>query len=131
MAKCIALKPNGQRCKIDAMADSDMCWSHDPSFKEKRRRRAAKGGKAGGRGRPTSGEIAEIKDRLRKIAKDVRDPKSKVMRGDAAVAIQAYAQIMNCIRTDLKRREQEELVERLEALEGVLAERKRGAGYYA
>jgi len=87
-----------------------------------------KGGKAGGRNRPNN-EIADIKDTLRKIAKDVLDPTSEVGRGDAAVAIQAHGAIMNCIRTDLKRREQEELVERLEALEGVLAERKRGAGY--
>jgi hypothetical protein len=130
MGQCSAYKPNGERCRLRAMRDSDRCWNHDPSFKEARKRKSTMAGKAGGRGRP-GGEIAEIKDRLRTIAKDVLDPKSKVMRGDAAVAIQAYAQIMNCIRTDLKRREQEELVQRLESLEGVLAERKRGAGYYA
>jgi hypothetical protein len=130
MARCVAYKPNGEQCHKESMPDSSMCWSHDPSFKETRRRHAVAGGKAGGRSRPNN-EIAEIKDTLRKIAKDVLDPKSKVMRGDAAVAIQAYAQIMNCIRTDLKRREQEELVQRLEALEGVLSERKAGSGYYA
>jgi hypothetical protein len=130
MARCSAYKPNGQRCKIEAMPDSDMCWSHDPSFKETRRRHAVKGGRAGGRNRPNN-EIADIKDRLKKIALDVLDPTSEVGRGDAAVAIQAYGQIMNAIRTQLRVREQEELIERLEALEGVLSERKAGSGYYA
>jgi hypothetical protein len=130
MGQCSAYKPSGERCRLRAMRDSDRCWNHDPSFSAARKRNSTMAGKAGGRGRP-QGEIPEIKDKLRKIATNVLDPKSKVGRGDAAVAIQAYAQIMNCIRTQLRVREQEELVGRLEALEGVLSEREKGSGYYA
>jgi hypothetical protein len=129
VGQCSALKPNGERCRLSAIRDSDQCWNHDPSFAESRKRNSTMAGRTGGRGRRS--EIPEIKDKLSKIATDVLDPKSKVGRGDAMVAIQAYNAIMNCIRTDLKRREQEELVERLEALEGVLSERKAGSGYYA
>ena len=129
MGQCTALKPNGERCRLVAMRDRESCWSHDPSFKENRKRHATRAGKAGGRSRPS--EIAEIKDKLSKIALDVLDPTSDVGRGEAAVAIQAYSAIMNCIRTELKRREQENLIERLEALEGVLSERKAGSGCYA
>jgi hypothetical protein len=122
MGQCSAYKANGERCRLSAMRDSARCWNHDPSFSEARKRNSIMAGKAGGRGRPS--EIPEIKDKLRKIATDVLDPKSQVGRGNAAVAIQAYSAIMNCIRTDLKRREQEDLIERMEALEEALAERK-------
>lgn len=129
MGQCKALKPNGEPCKLVAMRDSDRCWSHDPSFKERRKRHATRAGKTGGRGRPS--EIPEIKDKLRQIAVDVLDPDSGVGRGEAAVAIQAYAAIMNCIRTELKRREQEDLIERLEGLEAALSSGRKGSGYSA
>jgi hypothetical protein len=130
MAQCSAFKPDGTQCRVTAMRDSTYCWNHDPSFAAQRRRNTARGGRAGGRGRKPS-EIAQIKDKLRKIAEDVLDPKAKVMRGDAAVAVQAYTAIMNCIRTELKQREQEELIERMEALEDALKARREGSGYYA
>jgi hypothetical protein len=129
---CSGIRRDGGRCQAPAMRDSAYCLNHDPSRAAQNRRNAAKAGRAGGRGRPRrSGEIGEIKDKLRKIADDLLDPKAKLPRGDAAVAIQAYAAVMNCIRTELKQREQEELVERLESLESALAARKQGYGYGA
>jgi hypothetical protein len=130
MAQCARIKADGNRCKLPARGSNGLCYFHDPAMAGRRKRQATRAGKAGGRGRP-QGEVAQIKDKLRKIAKDVLDPKSNVGRGDAAVAIQAYAQIMNCIRTELKQREQEDLVERLESLESALAARKQGYGYGA
>lgn len=127
MGKCAAFTVSGTPCRKQAMRDSKYCWTHDPSFEEERQRAAARGGKTGGRGRPS--EIAEIKGELHQLAADV--VAGEVVRGDAAVVSQIYNTILGAIRTDLKRREQEELVERLEALEGVLSERKAGSGYYA
>lgn len=128
MARCSAIKRNGERCKVEAMPDSQLCWSHDPSFQQERTRRASKAGKAGGRGRPQA-EINEIKDKLHQLAADVLA--GEVVRGDAAVVSQIYNTILAAVRTELKRREQEELVGRLEALEDGLAARKRGSGYGA
>jgi hypothetical protein len=127
---CSGIRRDGGRCQAPAMRNSAYCLNHDPSRAAQNRRNAAKAGRAGGRGRP-KGEIAEIKVKLSKIAEDVLDPTTYVTRGDAAVAIQAYAAVMNCIRTELKQREQEELVERLESLESALAARKQGLGYGA
>jgi hypothetical protein len=59
MSRCAAIKPNGERCKAEAMPEAGWCWSHHPDYEEARRRRASKGGKRGGRGRPTS-ELARL-----------------------------------------------------------------------
>jgi hypothetical protein len=126
LGQCSALKPNGERCRLIAMRDSDRCWTHDPSFREARKRNSTMAGKTGGRGRPS--EIGQIKEKLSKIATDVLDPESDVGRGEAAVAIQAYSAIMNCIRTELKRREQEDLIQRLEGLEAALSSGRKGSG---
>jgi hypothetical protein len=128
MPRCQRIKADGTRCKLPTTSSNGLCYSHDPANAAQRKRIAAKGGRGRGSG---AGEIGEIKDKLRKIADDLLDPKAKLMRGDAAVAIQAYAAVMNCIRTELKQREQEELIERLEALESALAQRKQGYGYGA
>jgi hypothetical protein len=125
MPRCRHVKDDGSRCKLLTKSSNGLCFSHDPKHAGHRKRTAARGG--AGRG-GSAGEIVEIKAKLRKIADDLLDPNAKLPRGDAAVAIQAYTAVMNCIRTELKQREQEELVERLESLESALAQRKQGYG---
>jgi hypothetical protein len=56
MARCAGITAAGERCKAEAMPSEQWCWNHHPDHEQARRRRASKGGKRGGRGRP----IAEL-----------------------------------------------------------------------
>ena len=123
MARCAAIKPNGERCKVDAMPGSDLCWSHDPDHAEERRRRASKGGKRGGRGRPQA-ELADIKRRLSDLADDVLERRED--RADAAVVSQVLNVYLRAVSVELKVREQQEILERLEELETLLERQKGG-----
>jgi hypothetical protein len=103
------------------MRNSQYCIGHDPDQAEARRRRASKGGKRGGRGRPQA-ELAEVKSILRGLAGSVL--KGTTDRQDAAVVGQLLNTVIRAVSVELKAREQLELIERLEALEEQL---ERGA----
>jgi hypothetical protein len=103
------------------MRNSQWCIGHDPDQAEARRRRASKGGKRGGRGRPQA-ELAEVKSILRGLADDVLEGRQD--RADAAVAGQLFNTYLRAVAVELRAREQLELIERLEALEEQL---ERGA----
>jgi hypothetical protein len=66
LARCAAIKPNGEPCKVDNMPDAEWCWSHYPDYEEQRRWRASKAGKTGGRRRPVS-ELSEAKTLLANV----------------------------------------------------------------
>jgi hypothetical protein len=106
------------------MRNSAFCIGHDPDQAEARRRRASKGGKRGGRGRP-SVELARLQARFEDLAEKVLS--GEIERGVGAVAGQLLNGARACVRDALAAREQEELVERLEILEEAL-ERKTGNG---
>jgi hypothetical protein len=122
LSKCSAITDKGARCKAIPMRGEDYCYVHHPDHQEERRRHGAKGGKRGGRGRPVAElgalrvENAEIRERLLE---------GELTPGVAAVAIQSLNTDIRAVATTLRAREQEELVERLEALERAL-EQKRG-----
>ncbi len=130
MAKCTAITRGGGRCRGVAIDGSGLCYSHDPDHEQDRLRAARKGGKRGGRGRPSS-ELHRLRDRLEALADDVLS--GKVERADGAVAGQLLSGARSCIRDGLAAREQEELVGRLEALEAGLEQRPEGQkrGSYA
>ena len=117
MSRCSAIKPTGERCKVQAIPEAEWCWSHHPDYEEQRRRRASKGRKRGGRGRP-SVELSRLQGRFEELAGKVLA--GEIERGVAAVAGQLLNGARACVRDGLAAREQEELVERLEALEGAL-----------
>ncbi len=121
MALCSGIKADGGRCRAQAMRNSQWCIGHDPDQAEARRRRASKGGKRGGRGRPQA-ELANIKARLSDLADDVLEGRQD--RADAAVAGQLFNTYLRAVSVELRAREQLELIERLEALEEQL---ERGA----
>ena len=123
MARCAAIKPNGERCKVQAIPEDEWCWSHHPDYEEQRRRRASKGGKRGGRGRPVS-ELARLQSRFEELADKVLS--GEVERARGAVAGQLLQGARACVRDGLTAREQEELIERLEAVELALEQRKDG-----
>jgi hypothetical protein len=117
MTLCAGIKADGGRCGAQAMRNSQWCINHDPDKAEARRRRASKGGKRGGRGRP-SVELARLQARFEDLAEKVLS--GEVERGVGAVAGQLLYGARACVRDALAAREQEELVARLEALEEAL-----------
>lgn len=123
MALCSGIKADGGRCKAQAIRGSAYCVGHDPEQAEARRRRASKGGKRGGRGRP-QGELSDIKRRLSDLADDVLEGRQD--KGVAAVASQVLNVYLRAVTVELKVREELELIDRLEALEEALAHKNEG-----
>jgi hypothetical protein len=123
MALCSGIKADGGRCRAQAMRNSEWCIGHDPDQAEARRSRASKGGKRGGRGRPSS-ELARLQRRFEELADMVLE--GSVERAAGAVAGQLLNGARACVRDGLTAREQEELVERMEELEKALQGRKAG-----
>jgi hypothetical protein len=110
------------------MRNSAFCIGHDPDQAEARRRRASKGGKRGGRGRP-SVELARLQARFEDLAEKVLS--GEIERGVGAVAGQLLNGARACVRDGLLAREQEELVSRIEAIEAALEEQKSERRYGA
>ncbi len=121
MAKCTAITQGGERCKGVAIDSSDYCYAHHPDYAGDRKRAARKGGKRGGRGRP-SVDLARIQARFEKLAEQVLS--GEVERGRAAVAGQLLNGARACVRDGLSAREQEEIVERIEEMERVFEQRQ-------
>jgi hypothetical protein len=126
MAKCSGITQAGTACKGIPIDGSDYCYVHHPGRIEERRRHGSKGGKRGGRGRP-SVELGRLQGRFEDLAAKVLS--GEIERGVGAVAGQLLNGARACVRDGLAAREQEELVGRLEALEEGL-EQSRGSGAY-
>src|SRR5918995_97353 len=125
MALCSGIRADGGRCKAQAMRNSAYCIGHDPDQAEARRRRASKGGKLGGRGRPIA-ELGALRDENADIRQRLLE--GELLPNVAAVAVQSINTDIRAVGAALKAREQEELVERLEALEEQLERSgRRGA----
>jgi len=123
MARCSGIRADGGRCRAQAIRSSEYCVNHHPDYEDARRRRNSKGGKRGGRGRPQA-ELGDIKRRLSDLADDVLE--ERVDKGVAAVALQILNVYLRAVSVELSVREQLELVERLEALEGAVEQDKGG-----
>ena len=128
MSLCSGIRADGGRCKAQAIADNQWCFNHHPDYEAARRRRAAKGGKRGGRGRP-SAELARLQRRFEELAESVLS--GDIERGVGAVAGQLLNGARACVRDALAAREQEELIGRLQALEETLESRKGDRWYEA
>ena len=118
MPRCAASKPDGSPCERIVGASQRYCYAHDPARSEERKRNASRGGKS-----RANGEIPELKAQLKKLAADVLS--GEVDRGAAAVVNQILNTRARLIELERKIREQEELAQRLQALESVL--KVRGA----
>jgi predicted acylesterase/phospholipase RssA len=128
MALCSGIKADGGRCKAQAIRGSAYCIGHDPDQADARRRRASKGGKRGGRGRPVA-ELGALRDENADIRRRLLE--GELVPGVAAVAIQSLNCDIRAVATTLKAREQEEFQARLEALEEALEQRKGDRRYGA
>ena len=114
MARCGAIKPNGERCKGRAIEGSEWCWNHNPAHADQRRRHGAKGGKRGGRGR-TQHETEAIKALLEDLTDRVLS--GDLETGPAAVANQLINTRLRAIEQERKNKETEDLESRIEVLE--------------
>ena len=121
MSRCTAIKASGDRCKGRAIGGSEWCWNHDPNHADERRRHGSKGGKRGGRGRPIA-ELGALRDENADIRRRLLE--GELLPNVAAVAVQSINTDIRAVGAALKAREQEELTERLEALEEALEQRK-------
>ncbi len=128
MAKCAGIKRDGGRCRGVAVDGSGLCYMHDPGRAEDRRRAASKGGRRGGRGRPTA-ELGRLKGRFEELADKVLA--GEIERADGAVAGQLLSGARACVRDGLAAKEQEELVARMEDLETLLEHKNERSGFGA
>ena len=125
MNKCTAITRGGTRCQGIAIDSSGLCYSHHPDKAEARRRRASKGGRRGGRGRPVA-ELASLRDENADIRRRLLD--GELLPGVAAVAVQSINTDIRAVGAVLKAKEQEELEQRLEELEQHLQTRSNPWG---
>lgn len=114
MSICSGIRADGGRCRAQAMRNSEWCINHHPDYEQARRRRASKGGKRGGRGRPIV-ELASLRDENAEIRRRLLE--GELLPNIAAVAVQSINTDIRAVGAAMKAREQEELLERLEALE--------------
>jgi hypothetical protein len=114
MSVCSGIRVDGGRCKAQAMRNSEWCINHHPDQAELRRRRASRGGKRGGRGRPIA-ELASLRDENADIRRRLLE--GELLPNVAAVAVQSINTDIRAVGATLKAREQEEILERLGALE--------------
>jgi hypothetical protein len=127
MGRCAGITAAGSRCKAEAMPEAEWCWNHHPDYEQARRRRAFKGGKRGGRGRPqreTEGIKALLEDLTERVLSGDLDT------GRASVANQLVNTRLRAIEQERKNKETQELEARIEALERTQergASRWRGA----
>jgi hypothetical protein len=125
LAKCSGITRAGAACRGIPIDGSQWCYVHHPDRADERRRHGSKGGKRGGRGRPIA-ELGTLRDENADIRRRLLE--GELLPNVAAVAVQSINTDIRAVGATLKAREQEELIERLEALETVLDRRKREPG---
>ncbi len=114
MARCSAIKPNGERCRGIAKAGSDWCPAHDPARAEERKRAASKAA----RSKP-SRELVEIKRELRIVIGGVLS--GRIERSVGAVAFQGFNSLLKAVEVERRVKETEELEERIRQMEEMIA----------
>src|SRR5215212_1946043 len=112
MARCAAIKANGERCRLDAKGKQSMCWAHAPENAVARRKRASRGGKA-----KANQELPSIKALLEDLIEQVLT--GDLETGRAAVANQLINTRLRAIELERKIKENDALEDRLAALEEI------------
>jgi hypothetical protein len=122
MNRCPGTKRDNSPCTVTVEPPQTYCWWHDPANAEARKQAAVRGGKRGGRGRP-SVELARLATRFEELANQVLS--GEIERGRGAVSGQLLNGARACTRDSLAAREQEELVARMEAIEEALGSQSK------
>ena len=121
MAKCAGITQAGTACKGIPIDGSQWCYVHHPDRVSERRRHGSKGGKRGGRGRPIA-ELGSLRDENADIRRRLLE--GELLPNVAAVAVQSINTDIRAAGAAMKAREEEELIERLTALEEGLKQSK-------
>ena len=122
MITCAASKPDGTPCERIVGASQKYCYAHDPYHQQARSRAASKAA----RSKPNR-ELSALKEQLFTLYEDVREGRIEPKVG--AVVNQVLNTRLRVVALERDIREQEELAERIEALEHQSAEEKsRGWG---
>lgn len=95
MARCSAIKPNGERCNLQAGGQHGFCWAHDPANSEKRRKIASSGGRS-----KASKEIRDVKGEIKALITNVIE--GGVDKGRGAVALQGYNTLLRAFEVEQK-----------------------------
>ncbi len=111
---CSGTTKYGRPCPNAPQPDKPHCWHHDPELAERRSRNARAGGRAVHS--PGTAEIAELKDELKALVRDVKE--GKVTPAIGTVLNQICNTIIRAVEQERKVKETEDLEERLAALEG-------------
>ena len=128
MVRCSGITQAGTACKGIPIDGSQWCYAHHPDRANERRLHGSKGGKRGGRGRPIT-ELGALRDENADIRRRLLE--GELLPNVAAVAVQSINTDIRAVGATLKAREQEELTERLEAIEEALEQRKGERRYGA
>ena len=115
------IRADGGRCGAQAITGNQWCVGYDPDKAEARRRRASKGGKSGGRGRPVA-ELAALRTENADIRERLLD--GGLAPNVAAVAVQSLNTDARLIVAAVKARETEEIAREVEELRAILESRK-------
>jgi flagellar motility protein MotE (MotC chaperone) len=111
MARCAGYKPDGSPCeRIVSASQRYYCFAHDPATAAQRSRNASKAA----RSKPLR-ELRAVKERLRTLAEGVLT--GEVDQDAAAVASRILGVYLRAVEQERKLKEQEEILERIEALE--------------
>ena len=114
--RCSFIKAGGEQCRGIATGGAALCYAHDPARAEERSRHASKAGRTGGNGRSSGlSETAEAKRYIRVLVSKLL--KGEVERDVATAAFMGLGTLARYIELERKIREQDEVLERLEALE--------------
>ena len=109
-SKSAAIAGSGEPCRGLVRVGNDYCPAHDPARAEDRRRAASKAA----RSKP-SVELHVVKQQLRDIADGVLA--GDIDKGTGSVAAQVLGVFTRVVEVERRVREQDELLERLDALE--------------
>ncbi len=118
--RCRGITRGGTRCERSADGPNGLCWLHDPTRSEDRRRAA----RAGGKSKP-SREVQALKA-------DVRDVIAKVERGelernDATVILQGYRVLKDLVELERRAKVTDELAAELAELRETVERGQRPA----
>jgi hypothetical protein len=109
MARCQAVKGNGEPCERIVGASQSYCFSHDPNKKAARSRAASKGSKA------RESEIKDVKIYLRDVAKRVDEGELDTKTGATIATIMNV--LVRTISVEVSLKDQIEIEARLDSLE--------------
>src|SRR5215207_7402951 len=110
MAQCGANKRNGSPCTVSVGVEETYCWWHSPTNAQARQQAASRGGKA--KANPLTRTLHR---QLEKLTEDVAS--GELAPYKAAVIVQALNTRIRLVEVERRVAEQEELLERLDALE--------------